>query len=135
MVVSRSLFVVAPRQRLPTNDQRLLLRGCAFHLLCRFQHFVDRSLHVESLLGNIVVLALHHASEAFYGIGDLYVTAGGARKLFGNEERLREELLDFAGSRDRYFLILAQFVDAQNGDDVLKIFVGLQRLLTICATS
>jgi hypothetical protein len=35
----------------------------------------------------------------------------------------------FARARDRHFLVFAKFVDAQNGDDVLQVFVSLQRLL------
>src|SRR5208282_4085778 len=50
-------------------------------------------------------------------------------KLLGHKERLREELLDLARARHRNLLVFAKFVDAQNGDDVLQVFVSLQRLL------
>jgi hypothetical protein len=55
--------------------------------------------------------------------------AGRAGELLGDVERLRQEALDLAGARDGKFLIFAQFVHAENGDDVLQIFVSLQSSL------
>ena len=52
-----------------------------------------------------------------------------AGELRGDEERLREELLDLAGARDDELVVLAELVHAEDGDDVLQILVLLQRLL------
>src|SRR3954467_15865354 len=35
-----------------------------FHLLCSFCHFVNRTLHVEGLLRDVVVRPFHDAAEA-----------------------------------------------------------------------
>ena len=60
------------------------------------------------------------------GIGELDVLAGDAGELLGNVEGLREEALNFAGAGDDELVFFAQFIDAENGDDVLKILVALQ---------
>jgi len=75
------------------------------------------------------MLAFNDFFEALYSVGDLHVAAGGAGELLGDMEWLRQEALDLASPRDREFLLLAQLVHAENGDDVLQIFVSLQRLL------
>ena len=54
---------------------------------------------------------------------------GNAGELLGHVERLREELLDLAGAGHRELVFVGQFVDAQNGDDVLQILVALQHSL------
>ena len=48
-------------------------------------------------------------------------------------KRLREELLDAAGASDGLFIFVTQFVNTEDRDDVLQIFVALQGLLdTLC---
>src|SRR5208337_3382006 len=64
-----------------------------------------------------------------HGVGDLHIASGSAGELLSHKERLGEKLLDLSRARDRYFLVLAKFVDAKNGDDVLQVFVGLKCLL------
>ena len=48
---------------------------------------------------------------------------------FGHEERLRQEPLDAAGAVHDLLVLFAQFVDAEDGDDVLQFAVPLQDLL------
>src|ERR1035441_8352500 len=60
------------------------------------QHFLDGSLHVERLLRQVVVLAIHNFAEALDGIRQLDVLALVAGELLGHVERLGKELLDFA---------------------------------------
>src|SRR3954467_8208601 len=86
-----------------------------FHLLCSFCHFVNRTLHVEGLLRDVVVLPFDDAAEAFHCVFDLDVTARRTGELLCHEERLRQELLHLAGAGDRDLLIFAQFVDTQDG--------------------
>jgi hypothetical protein len=112
-----------PRKR-PVRGTRDFLR-LRLHLLGGFENFVDRSLHVEGLFGNGVVLAVNDFLKAADGVRDLYVLARESGELLGNVERLREEALNLAGTRDRELLVLRKFVNAKNGDDVLKILVGL----------
>ena len=45
---------------------------------------------------------------------------------FGHDERLRQELLDAPGAMDHLLVLLAQFVDAEDRDDVLQFAITLQ---------
>src|SRR5947208_10983901 len=63
------------------------------------QHFFDRTLHVEGLFRQIVVLAFDDFPEALDGIGQLDVFALETGELLGNVEGLGEELLNFTGAR------------------------------------
>ena len=106
---------------------RLLVRGGSsrkvsaislrlLHLLGALEHFLDRALHVESLLGDVVVLAVADFLEALDRVDQLHVLALEAGELLGHEEGLREEHLDLAGARDAEPVVLGQFVNAENGD-------------------
>ncbi len=54
-----------------------------------------------------------------------------AGELLGHKHRLREEALDLAGARHQQLVVLAQLVDAQDGDDVLQVLVALQHTLDL----
>src|SRR5262245_25932755 len=84
---------------------RLLLGGLGLsgfcrllgaHLLGRVDHLVDRALHVEGPLGNVVELAIDDLLEAADRLGDRHVLTTPPRELLGHEERLGEEALDLA---------------------------------------
>src|SRR2546421_6723290 len=103
----------------------LSFRRHAFGTLARLFDCAD---HVEGLFGEVVVLAVDDLLEAAYGVGDLDELALEARELLGDEEGLREEALNLARARDYKLVLLGQFVEAEYGDDVLKVFVALQDL-------
>src|SRR5690606_19916608 len=65
-------------------------------LLRAFGGFVDRADHVERLLGQVIVLAVHDGLEALDRVLQRHVLAGRAGEHFRNVERLREEALDLA---------------------------------------
>src|SRR5215469_13030720 len=111
-----------------SNHERPRLGSCGsgFQLLGCLQHLVNRALHVKGLLGNFIVLAFHNSAEAFHRIRDLHVSAGRSGKLLGHVERLGQESLNLSGTRHRQFLLLTEFVDTKNGDDVLQVLVSLQ---------
>ena len=115
--------------RFLSAEARSLPYAAAFIFSAACERFFDRALHVESLLGDVVVLAFDDSLEAFYGVGDFHVTAGGTGELLGDVEGLRQEALHFAGAGYGQFLVFAQFVDTENRDDVLQIFIGLQGAL------
>src|SRR5438445_764930 len=104
------------------RDSAMLRR---FQLLAFSQRFFDRADHVERLLGDRVVLALDQLFEAADGVFELHVFPLEPRKLLRHEERLRHELLDLAGARHRELVFVRELVDAQDGDDVLKVIVFL----------
>ncbi len=99
----------------------LLLRGG--------DDFVDATLHVEIAFWNVVEFAIEDHLEAAHGFFDGDVFAGRAREHFGDRERLREEALDFAGAVNGLFILGREFVEAENGDDVLEILVALEDAL------
>jgi hypothetical protein len=67
--------------------------------------------------------------EPLDGVGELHVLPGRPGEYLGHVERLREEALHLAGAGDHQLLILGELVHPEDGDDVLKIPVALQRLL------
>src|SRR6516225_3406764 len=83
---------------LPTNS--LPLRRCG-ELLALFHRLFDGANHVESLLGQVIVFALAQLLEAADRISKFDKDAGRAGEDFGDMERLRQEPLDLARSRDR----------------------------------
>ena len=91
--------------------------------------FLDRADHVEGLLGDRVVLAVHDLLEALDRLRDRHVLAGQPGELLRDEERLRQEPLDLARARDRELVLFRELVDAEDGDDVLQVLVALQDLL------
>jgi hypothetical protein len=62
------------------------LSRCEFFSV--FEHFLDSSLHVESLLRNIIVLAFDDFPETFDRVRDFHVFAFEAGELLCHEERL-----------------------------------------------
>ena len=58
-----------------------------------------------------------------------HITARLARKLFGDMERLTQEALDLAGPRNDNLIGFAQFLHAENGDDVLEFLITLEDFL------
>src|SRR3546814_18450943 len=60
---------------------------------------------------------------------DRHELAGDVGEDFGDVERLRQEALDLAGAGDGQLIFFAEFIHAQDGDDVLERLVLLQRFL------
>src|SRR6185437_2044653 len=95
----------------------------------RLDDFLDRALEEERALRDLVVLAFDDLLEAADRFRDRHVGAGGARELFGDEERLGEEALDLARALHRQLVLVGELVDAEDRDDVLELLVALQDLL------
>src|SRR5260221_1176911 len=99
------------------------------HLVRFGQRLFDRANHVEGLLGDGVVLAVHDLLEALDRLRDGHVLAGETCELLRDEERLGEEPLDLARARDRQLVLFRELVDAEDSDDVLQVLVPLEDLL------
>jgi len=99
--------------------------GRRFKLLRFLQNFLNSAFHVEGLLRNIVVFAFNDLFEAADRIRDLHVLSRASGELRSNEERLRQELLNFAGAGNGEFILLAQLLYTQNGNDVLQVLIAL----------
>src|SRR6266550_838203 len=67
---------------------------------------LDRSDVVERLLRKIVVLALEDLAETAHGVWDFHVHAIEAGELFSHEQRLGEEALDLARTRDEELVVV-----------------------------
>src|SRR5919204_6293617 len=92
-------------------------------------HLVDGAFHVEVLLGHVVKLTIQDAAEALHGVGDRDVHSGKAGKHLGHDHGLRQEALDLARARHSELILVAQLVDAEDGNDVLQVLVALQHAL------
>ena len=92
-------------------------------------HFLNRALHIKGLFGQVIVLALDEFPEALDGIRNLHVAARNPGKLLSHVKRLRKKSLDSASSRYGEPLLFAQFINTQDRDYVLQVFVLLQNLL------
>ena len=108
------------------NRNPPFLRG-GLHLFRSLERFLDRAFHIEGLFRDVVVLALGDALKAFHCVRDLDVSPRRAGELLSHMEGLRKEFLYLTSPRHRNFLVFAQFVDTKDRDDVLQIFVSLQR--------
>src|SRR5690606_21095895 len=80
---------------------------------------------------HVVALAVEYLAEALDRVFDLYVLALEARELLADRERLREEPLDAACTGNGKLVVLAQLVEAENGDDVLQVLITLQNTLDL----
>ena len=79
------------------------------------------------------MLAFDNFLEAANRIRNLDVSSLITGELLGNVEGLREELLHLARPRDRNLVVFGEFINSQNGDDVLQVFIALQdSLYALC---
>ena len=92
-------------------------------------HLLDAADVEERLLGNLVELAVDEGLERFDGLVGRHVLTLQAGEHLGDEERLGQESLHLAGPVHGEAVLLGQFVEAEDGDDVLQLLVALQRLL------
>src|SRR5262245_35093996 len=83
----------------------------------------------ERALGQVVPLAVAQLLEAADGVRQRRDLAGAVGERLGDDERLRQEALDAAGAGHHLLVLLAQLLDAEDGDDVLELAVALEDLL------
>src|SRR5437879_2541713 len=76
------------------------------------------ALHIESLLGQIVVLAFDHFLKAAYGFRERNVLALTTRELLSHVERLRQQTLDLASTCHSLLVVFRKFVDAEDRNNV-----------------
>src|SRR3984885_3100306 len=108
------------------TDSRLRVR---LHLLGLFERFLDGADHVERLLRNVIVLAFDDFLEAANRVFNLDVFAFEAGELRCDEHRLRQESLNLTRAGYGALVFVRKFFDAENGDDVLQVFVALENRL------
>src|SRR5919199_276962 len=96
---------------------------------CLLRRLLDRANVHEGLLGQVVPLAFEQLLEAADRVGDRDVLARHAGEHLGHVERLTEEALDAPRALHGELVLIAQLVDAKDGDDVLQVLVLLQHAL------
>src|SRR5262249_23775604 len=79
----------------------------------------------ERRLRQVVPLAVAQFLEAADRVRQRRHIAGPVRERLGHDERLRQELLDAPRPVDDLLVLLAQLLDAEDGDDVLQLAVAL----------
>src|SRR5829696_4954240 len=104
-------------------------RRLAGHLRRLRSHLIDVADHVERLLRQIVDGAVENLLKGADRVLSRDVLSGRAGEYLGGEERLRHEELELASPVDGLLVIIAQLLDAEDGDDVLQVTVALQHLL------
>src|SRR6516164_7168123 len=94
-----------------------------------FFNFVDAALHVEILLGDIVMFALKNFLKAANRFSKLDVLAGFARKYFCYGKWLTQESLQLASTINGQLIFGTQLVHTQDGYNILKILIPLKHAL------
>ena len=75
------------------------------------------------------MLAVQDFPKTLYGLAQGHKTALDAGELRGDVEGLAEEALNLARPGDDQLIIFTQLVYAEDGDDILQVFVALQHAL------
>src|SRR5690348_14580658 len=81
---------------------------------------LDVADHVERLLRRAVELALGEGLERGHRVGQRHENARLAGELLGHEHRVGQEPLDPPRPPDDDLILLGQFVDTKDRDDVLE---------------
>src|SRR5262245_18017786 len=101
------------------------------HRVGAFNRFLDAPNHKEGLFRKIVVDAGYQFLETSNGILEGYELALQAGELRGHVERLREEPLNLSCPCYRELILLREFIDAKNRDDVLTVLIPLEYSLNL----
>ena len=99
----------------------LVFLGLGFHLLGLFLGLFDDSNVHERLLRQVIPFTVTEFLEAADRVFERRDFARLAGEDLGHQKRLRQESLDTAGAMDDQLVVFAQFVDAEDRDDVLQV--------------
>jgi len=99
-------------------------------------HVVDRALHVEGALGQLVVLPVEDLLEACARVSATGTYWPGVPvNCSATKKRLRQEALHLAGALHGQAVLVGELLDAEDGDDVLEVLCTAACRLTRDATS
>src|SRR5262245_8144908 len=112
-----------------TTSMWMVAAAMLLERLRLLERFLDRSDHVERLLGQRVALAVDDHLEALDGVLERHVLAVLAGEVLRHREWLRQEALDLARARHCELVLGRQLVHAEDGDDVAQFLVTLPRRL------
>src|SRR3954470_10396237 len=107
----------------------LISGGTLLQALRLGEHLLDATDVQERLLGYFIQLPADDRLEALDCLGDGNGFAADTREHLGHVERLAEETLHLASTRDRESVLFGELVETEDGDDVLELLVPLQDLL------
>merc|ERR1719507_2208561 len=109
--------------------------GLGEELLSLGHHLVNVANHVESTLGQVIVLAAKDFLESGDGLGNGDELARVVGEHLGDLEGLGQEPLNLPRPRDLDLVLLRQLVHTQDSNDILQGFVILQQLLHVTGNS
>src|SRR3989338_3179443 len=98
-------------------------------ILCLY--VINVSFHIKCLLRHIIVLANQNFTKTSDSFFAFYIGPLHAGKLFGDKEWLAQKLLNFSRTLNGEFVDIGQFFHAENGNNILQIFISLQYLLDL----
>lgn len=97
----------------------LLFRASSQRGVVTRHHIVHRARHVEHAFGDVIDFAIEDHTEAIDRILDADVASLASGELRGDEHRLTEEHFDFPRPCDEQFIVVWEFLDTENRDNVL----------------
>ena len=92
----------------------------------RRSHFIDTAFHEESPFILRIIFPIQDFSKPADRFRKRHIFARCTGKGFGDRERLREEPLDLASSLDKLFIFVRKLFNAEDGDNILQVFIALQ---------
>lgn len=103
--------------------------GAASDLLGLLLDVVDTTAHVESGLRKSIVVTTKDLLAGRDGVLERDELALDTSEDLSDSEGLAHETLDLTGTLDGELVLLGKLVHTENGDDVLKRLVVLEKLL------
>src|SRR5262249_31713204 len=100
-------------------------------LLRRLHDLLDAPGVEEVLLRDVVVKTVRDLLEPADGVAELHVSTRLAGEYLGGEEGLAEEALGLPRPGAGELVVLAELVNAEDGDDVLQLLVPLENSLDL----
>src|SRR5699024_5865690 len=122
-----ALGLTDPHLAIGSHDIHFECRhGLLLHLFVVAHDVVETTDVEECLCRNMVDLAGAKLVEALDRVGKRHRRTGNLSELLSGVGVLRQELLDATSTVDDELVLFAEFVDAEDGDDVLQLLVLLQ---------
>ena len=129
------IHIFAQYRCIGRDDFQVEFFACFCHALFPFQSlgffegFINVPYHVEGLFRHVIAFPGEDFLKAGNGVLQGHIAARLACKLFSNSKRLAQETLDLTGPGDCQLIFFRQFVDTEDGDDILKVVILLQDFL------
>ncbi len=112
-----------------TKEESTRCLGAAGDLLGLLLNVVDTTAHVESGLGESIVVTTEDLLAGRDGVLERDELTLDTSENLGDSERLAHETLDLTGTLDGKLVLFGKLVHTKNGNDILERLVVLEELL------